>query len=271
MSTSSTAVSSTASPSTVLSSSGVRTAYVLQVGRIESPLRPPKLPWEVGLVAFEIARRHRFATTMAHLPDRHRRPRPAHRKRADALLRPPTVSLPRFRVHPAADRRRIRCRDGVPRVAGGRRVRVPPVWVRRVVGPVLLFAIWLALVTTLADRVPGRFDRLALARRQMAWLASSRLRSGRAHGRMRPAGRGVRLMGDERLRLENPHRGIPACPLRGAPDRSSGAGRFGTRGCFGSNSKPTAFHGRLSTTGFPDRRTRWWCSADMPVPATACS
>jgi NTE family protein len=47
----------------------VRTAYVLQVGRIESPLRPPRLPWEVGLVAFEIARRHRYATTMAHLPE----------------------------------------------------------------------------------------------------------------------------------------------------------------------------------------------------------
>lgn len=46
-----------------------RVAYVLQVGRIEAPLSPPTLPWEVGLVAFEIARRHRFATTMAHLPD----------------------------------------------------------------------------------------------------------------------------------------------------------------------------------------------------------
>ena len=48
---------------------GARTVYVLQVGRIEQPLRAPTRPWEVALVAFEIARRHRFATDMARLPD----------------------------------------------------------------------------------------------------------------------------------------------------------------------------------------------------------
>jgi len=48
---------------------GARTIYVLQVGRIEAPLRVPRLPWEVALVAFEIARRHRFQTAMATLPD----------------------------------------------------------------------------------------------------------------------------------------------------------------------------------------------------------
>jgi NTE family protein len=47
---------------------GAQTVYVLQVGRIERPLEVPKRPWEVGLVAFEIARRHRFATDMASLP-----------------------------------------------------------------------------------------------------------------------------------------------------------------------------------------------------------
>jgi NTE family protein len=44
--------------------------YVLQVGRIESPLAVPRRPWEVGLVAFEIARRHRFHEEMSSLPDR---------------------------------------------------------------------------------------------------------------------------------------------------------------------------------------------------------
>src|SRR5262245_37056821 len=39
---------------------GAERVFVLQVGRIEHPLRPPRWPWEVGLVAFEIARRHRF-------------------------------------------------------------------------------------------------------------------------------------------------------------------------------------------------------------------
>lgn len=48
---------------------GARTIYVLQVGRIEHPLTAPRRPWEVGLVAFEIARRHRFAEEMAELPD----------------------------------------------------------------------------------------------------------------------------------------------------------------------------------------------------------
>ncbi|MFC4035877.1 patatin-like phospholipase family protein [Streptomyces polygonati] len=47
---------------------GASEIYVLQVGRIERPLTPPKLPWEVATVAFEIARRHRFARDMADLP-----------------------------------------------------------------------------------------------------------------------------------------------------------------------------------------------------------
>lgn len=48
---------------------GARTIYVLQVGRLETPLRPPRWPWEVGLVAFEVARRHRFQSDLASLPD----------------------------------------------------------------------------------------------------------------------------------------------------------------------------------------------------------
>lgn len=47
---------------------GARTIYVLQVGRLETPLQPPRWPWEVGLVAFEVARRHRFAHDMNSLP-----------------------------------------------------------------------------------------------------------------------------------------------------------------------------------------------------------
>jgi NTE family protein len=47
---------------------GARTVFVLQVGRIERPLSPPRRPWEIAQVAFEIARRHRFAREMAELP-----------------------------------------------------------------------------------------------------------------------------------------------------------------------------------------------------------
>lgn len=48
---------------------GANTVFVLQVGRIEQPLKPPGNPLQVGLVAFEIARRHGFTTQMADLPD----------------------------------------------------------------------------------------------------------------------------------------------------------------------------------------------------------
>lgn len=48
---------------------GATTIYVLQVGRVEAPLEPPRTPLQVGLVAFEIARRHRFARDLATLPD----------------------------------------------------------------------------------------------------------------------------------------------------------------------------------------------------------
>jgi len=47
---------------------GASAVYVLQVGRIESQLSVPTRPWEVGLVAFEIARRHRFHEEMSDLP-----------------------------------------------------------------------------------------------------------------------------------------------------------------------------------------------------------
>ncbi|MDG4815215.1 MULTISPECIES: patatin-like phospholipase family protein [unclassified Micromonospora] len=48
---------------------GAREVFVLQVGRIERELTPPRRPWEIAQVAFEIARRHRFSREMAALPD----------------------------------------------------------------------------------------------------------------------------------------------------------------------------------------------------------
>ncbi len=48
---------------------GATTIHVLQVGRIEQPLAVPRRPHEVALVAFELARRHSFATAMSALPD----------------------------------------------------------------------------------------------------------------------------------------------------------------------------------------------------------
>jgi NTE family protein len=48
---------------------GARDVYVLHVGRVERPLSVPRRPWEVGLVAFEIARRHRYVEEMAAVPE----------------------------------------------------------------------------------------------------------------------------------------------------------------------------------------------------------
>lgn len=48
---------------------GAEEIYVLQVGRVERPLAPPRRPWEVARVSFEIARRHRFHREISELPD----------------------------------------------------------------------------------------------------------------------------------------------------------------------------------------------------------
>jgi NTE family protein len=48
---------------------GADEVYVLQVGRIEQPLEPPQRLHQALLVAFEIARRHRFATQRAAVGD----------------------------------------------------------------------------------------------------------------------------------------------------------------------------------------------------------
>jgi len=48
---------------------GAREIYVLHVGRIEQPLTVPRSLWDVCLVSFEVARRHRFVEEMAGLPE----------------------------------------------------------------------------------------------------------------------------------------------------------------------------------------------------------
>jgi NTE family protein len=72
---------------------GCRTIYVLHVGRIESPLVPPRRLWQVGLVAFEIARRHRFHEEMAALPGDVR----VHVLPSGQPTRPPDLAQLRYR------------------------------------------------------------------------------------------------------------------------------------------------------------------------------
>ena len=47
---------------------GATEIFVLHVGRIERPLTAPRTPWDLGLISFEIARRHRFVEEMSMLP-----------------------------------------------------------------------------------------------------------------------------------------------------------------------------------------------------------
>lgn len=48
---------------------GADVVYVLQVGRVEAPLRPPQKLYEAALISFEIARRHTFAAAMSEIPE----------------------------------------------------------------------------------------------------------------------------------------------------------------------------------------------------------
>lgn len=48
---------------------GARTVFVLQVGRVEAPLEAPQSAVDTARVAFEVARRHRYARDMATIPE----------------------------------------------------------------------------------------------------------------------------------------------------------------------------------------------------------
>jgi NTE family protein len=48
---------------------GATRIFVLHVGRLEQPLKPPTRPWQVAVVAFEIARRHQFGEELAGLSE----------------------------------------------------------------------------------------------------------------------------------------------------------------------------------------------------------
>jgi NTE family protein len=47
---------------------GASCIFVIHVGRLERPLTVPRRPWEVAMVAFEIARRHQLVDELARLP-----------------------------------------------------------------------------------------------------------------------------------------------------------------------------------------------------------
>ena len=85
---------------------GAQRIFVLQVGRIERPLRPPRRPWEVARVSFEIARRHRFHKEIAELPDgvvAHVLPTGGGSAKDDSLLAYRSFAQVRSRIDTAYD------------------------------------------------------------------------------------------------------------------------------------------------------------------------
>ena len=73
---------------------GATRIFVLQVGRVEQPLKPPTKPWEVATVAFEIGRRHRFVHEMESGARRRRDARAAQRRRRES----PNISIGQARA-----------------------------------------------------------------------------------------------------------------------------------------------------------------------------
>ncbi len=85
---------------------GATRVFVLQVGRFDRPLKPPRRPWEVARVSFEIARRHRFQREMATLPPHvtaHVLPTGGGSAKDDSLLRYRDFSAVTRRIEQAYD------------------------------------------------------------------------------------------------------------------------------------------------------------------------
>ena len=104
----------------------------MHVGRVDRPLAPPRWPWEVAAVAFEVARRHRFMGDIAALPDGlDVHVLPTGQPEPPTLHRPHAVPPARHRADPRAHRARLPGVVRLPRRGGAGVKRVPPWVVRR--------------------------------------------------------------------------------------------------------------------------------------------
>ena len=201
---------------------GARTVYVLQVGRIERPLRPPRRPWEVGLVAFEVARRHRFAADMAVAAGRGDGARAAHRAAGPPDRPAQPAALPGHRRDRRADGHRVRqrrLRRGAAYLASARgepgpdapsRALPPPLVRRFFCVPLVLVALPL-LIATLPLWVHRRAGHRTVPARAAAAAAAAVVRGGVA---------GHRVGGARGARLD-----VAAGRLRAAARRAALAGR----------------------------------------------
>ena len=159
---------------------GATEIYVVHVGRIEQPLKPPRSLWDVCLTSFELARRHRFVEEMAELPATRPGARAAKRRGEDAV---DVDALPPLQGGCQQDPAWLSGGIGILVRAAGLRVRPPPKAIRRAVidpiWPVLaaaltLLFLLLAAAAALAAPLTRRRRLLRLSLFGAFYLASGR-------------------------------------------------------------------------------------------------
>ena len=280
-STTSTAAWSTRSRSGRAVALGASTVYVLQVGRIESPLEVPTRPWQVGLVAFEIARRHRFHEEMSSLPDGRPSARPAHRRRRGSR---PAWSQFRYRDRTRVGQSIERAYTASARylsavtpavtwaeIRGGQPM-LPPRLVRRlvlaplvivlalgiiVVSP-LLFV--LALLFGLAGLLrAGRMRNLRLVSFVVVWLTAEIVALVMLFGLWIVSGFGGRLHTE-------PYQRAGTTRSSGGSSTRCTAARNGPTGCGSRSTSPSSIGGRSAAA--PAGAGRSSCSPGTPGRAT---
>ena len=149
---------------------GATRIFVLQVGRIDRPLKAPTRPWEVARVSFEVARRHRFMRDMATIPDgveAHVLPAGGTSARDDSLL-----AHRDFARRAGTHRRDVRRLAGLPRRRSSAGHERPLVWaLRRLVVAPAVVALTVLLWVTLPALAAGRGRARAGAARPVAGAA----------------------------------------------------------------------------------------------------
>ena len=187
---------------------GATRVFVLQVGRIDRPLKPPKRPWQVARVSFEIARRHRFVRELAELPDGVEchvlpaRGTSAATTRCSApATSPASRSASTRRTTPRGPTSRSTCEAA--RAAPGRSWRRPSLALVTALLWVLL-PLWLVAAAALSPLLPGRWRALRLL-----WIVDP-LRDDR----LADAGGDVRLLAGRRRQPPGALAVLAGAPLR---------------------------------------------------------
>ncbi len=143
---------------------GATRVFVLQVGRLDRPLQPPKRPWEVARVSFEIARRHRFVRELAELPDDvecHVLPARGTSTKDDTLLGSRDFSGVQARIDATYDAANAYLDEHTVR-RRARRLLTAPVVLGVTALLWLLLPLWLVAAAALSPLLPGRWRALRL-------------------------------------------------------------------------------------------------------------